>query len=677
MRKIKKPFLGCAYYPEDWADEQLDYDVEIMQKAGITCARVGEFAWRKMEPKPGQFEFDWLHRVVDRLAEAGIAVILGTPTATPPIWLGEEHPDVFQQNTNGTRAQHGGRRHCCANNPHYLAACDRIVEAMGREFGQNPNVIGWQLDNEILSGQTGCTCRHCMENYHAHLQKQYGTVEALNARWNLNLFSQAYDRFDQVPGDWNAWHNPHLKYEWAEAHHKADIAFLHRQADILRKYTDAPIGTDMMPTNAMDYEAVCGKLDVVMFNHYNTRENLNDEVFWFDYLRTLKDRPFWNTETNATWNGSTEIGMTLQPEGFCRVNSWLPVALGGECNLYWLWRQHWAGHELMHGSLLSPEGRPTHTFAEVQQTAADFDKMAVFLTQTRVETPVALHFTSRSWQLFEQQKIFKDNSYQKNVRTVHESLVRCGVRPDVIGVDRALDGYKLLISPCVMTLEDGELAEKIRVFVENGGVWVAGPMTDIRNGIGAHYTDRAMGMIENWLGVRLDYGIPTDGSALKTAWKNGEELTVQSWAELYTLSGGASLATVTGGHSALKKKSVISKHRIGKGEVILCGALLSERDRDKLMRIALADAGVKDHRAEGTLQIIPRRGKAGQGFVLCETGCAPATFPIGSPMTDLLTGERFRTLVPVEPFGVRVMVEESTDAYIQRKTAEVTACWKD
>ena len=657
MNEIRKPFLGCAYYPEDWPDDQLDYDVQKMRQAGITCARIGEFAWRKMEPKRGQYDFSWLHRVIDGLAAAGISVILGTPTATPPVWLGEEHPDVFALYANGTRAQHGGRRHCCANNPHYLAACDAIVDAMGREFGSDPNIIGWQLDNEIMSDQTGCTCNDCMSRYHDRLKREYGSIEALNARWNLNLFSQAYDQFDQVPGDWNAWHNPHLKYEWAAAHHEANIAFLHRQAKILKQYTSAPIGTDMMPTNFMDYEQVCGKLDVVMFNHYNTKENLADEVFWFDYLRTLKDCPFWNTETNATWNGSTEIGMVLQPEGFCRVNSWLPVALGGESNLYWLWRQHWAGHELMHGSLLSPEGRPTHTFGEVQQTASDFQRASDFITGTQVNTPVALHFTSHAWQLFEQQKIIKNNSYYQNVRTVHRSLVRCGVRPDVIGAQRSLEAYKLLFSPCLMTLENGDLGKRIRSFVEQGGVWVAGPMTDVRNRIGAHYLDRAMGMVEEWLGVRLDYGIPTDGSVLKTDWTSGESLTVRGWTELFTLKDGEALATVTDGHPALNGKAVISRHKIGKGEVILCGALLDDDGLNRLIEIALADADVSPYRVEGSLQIVPRCGEAGKGLVLCETGCAAASVEISSSMTDLLTGETFSGRVPVTPYGIRVLTE--------------------
>ena len=653
--KVKTPFSGCAYYPEDWDDEQISFDIEMMKKAGITCARVGEFAWRKMEPQPGKYEFGWLHRVIDALGAAGIAVILGTPTATPPIWLSDEHPDVFIRLENGIRRQHGGRRHCCSNNPHYLEACDRIVHAMGREFGSDPNVIGWQLDNEIYTWGTGCTCEHCMAAFHDRLRREYGSVEELNARWNLNLFSQAYDRFDQVPGDWEAWHNPHLKYEWAAAHYDADIAFIHRQAEILRHYTDAPIGTDMMPINGMDYEKMCDAMDVVMFNHYNTPENLHEAVFWFDYLRTLKDRPFWNTETATTWNGSTAIGQVLKPEGYCRVNSWLPVALGGECNLYWLWRQHWAGHELTHGSVLSPEGRPTHTFGEVRQTAAEFAIASGFLTGSRVKTPVALHFTSKSWQLFDKQQIVDGNNYFRNVETVHRALTRCGVRADVIGAMHPLEDYKLLVSPCVMTLEDSDLAARIRAFVENGGVWVAGPMTDIRNGIGAHYIDKAMGMIEYWLGVRLDYSVPTDGTVLQTAWESGEALHIKKWAELYSINEGEQLASATGGYSALIGKSVISRHKIGKGEVILCGVLPEDDGLEKLLKIALADAAVVPFRMTGELQIIPRTGET-EGLVLCETACKPASLCIDEPMTDLLTGETFRDTVTVEPYGVRVLV---------------------
>ena len=659
---IKKPFLGSAYYPEDWDESEIPYDISMMKKAGMTCARIGEFAWRKMEPRPGEFEFAWLHRVVDALREAGIAVIMGTPTATPPIWLSQAHPDVLKQSDNGTRTNHGGRRHCCSNNPHYLEACDRIVEAMGKEFGDDPAIIGWQLDNEIHTGSSGCVCPHCVSVFRKRLEEKYGSIENLNRRWNLNLFSQAYDSFEQIPAAVNAWHNPHICLEWGESHHQSDIEFIHRQADILREYTSAPIGTDMMPINDLDHERMTEKLDVVMFNHYNVPENVSDEVFWFDFLRTLKERPFWNTETATTWNGSTATKQFLKPEGFCRVNSWLPVALGGEANLYWLWRQHSAGHELVHGSVITPEGRPVHVFGEIVQTANEFEKASGFISGTKVSSNVALLFNSLNWKLSKQQKIIEGNDYCAQVRKVHRAIRKSGVCPDVIGARHSLDGYKVLFAPFAMTLEDGDLAEQIKKWVSDGGVLVAGPMTDIRNSIGAHYTDRAMGMLEDMLDIRLDYQIPTDGKYLKICADDGQELEVCGYAECYTpCEGGESIAKVCAGHSALVGETVIGKYRYGKGEVIVCGAILGDKELEMIAKTALKDAGVSRYETDGSLVIIPRAGEKEEGLIICETAFEEGAAVIREDMTELLTGRKYRAgeKIKVRPYDVLILKKDS------------------
>ncbi len=256
MDTIKRPFLGCAYYPEAWDESEIPKDIEKMKEAGISCARIGEFAWKKMEPAEGQYHFDWLHRIVDALAEAGIAVIMGTPTATPPHWLLKKYPEIPVLKKDGIRASHGGRRHGCSNNPDYLAACDRIVTKMAEEFGADPAIIGWQIDNEIYTHDDGCVCPYCIENFHNRLRAEYGTVEEVNRRWNLNLFSQAYDSIDDIPAAVGTWHNPHIRYEWTMSHHDADRRFIHRQYDILKRYTGAPIGTDMMPFNGLDHETM-------------------------------------------------------------------------------------------------------------------------------------------------------------------------------------------------------------------------------------------------------------------------------------------------------------------------------------------------------------------------------------------------------------------------------------
>ena len=135
---IKPPYLGAAYYPEDWPLSQVDEDIALMKQAGMNVMRMGEFAWARMEPQEGQYDFDWLHTAVRKLAKAGIATILGTPTPTPPAWLTERYPESLVMSEHGVRAQHGARRHVCSNSPVYRGHCARIVTRMAEEFGRDP-----------------------------------------------------------------------------------------------------------------------------------------------------------------------------------------------------------------------------------------------------------------------------------------------------------------------------------------------------------------------------------------------------------------------------------------------------------------------------------------------------------------------------------------------------------
>ena len=134
MFTVKPPFLGVAYYPEDWDVSEIDKDIEKMLSIGINVARIGEFAWRKMEPRDGEFDFSWLHYVVEKLKAAGIGIVMGTPTAVPPIWLTKKYPDMLVEYKNGRVMQHSGRRHACSNHPEYLKYSARIVEKVGMEF---------------------------------------------------------------------------------------------------------------------------------------------------------------------------------------------------------------------------------------------------------------------------------------------------------------------------------------------------------------------------------------------------------------------------------------------------------------------------------------------------------------------------------------------------------------
>ena len=654
----KSILFGAAYYPEDWPESQRPYDIEMMKKAGMNVMRFGEFAWHNMEPRPGEFDFAWLHRVVDDLGANGIKSILGTPTATPPRWFLLRYPDAAVLEPNGQRAVHGGRRHCCSNNPDYQRHSAAIVEAMAKEFGDDPNVIGWQLDNEIYGG-SNCCCDHCRDRFHRYLREKYGAIEEVNKQWNLNIFSQAYDEFEEIPIPTRSWQNPHICLEWNALHYQSDISFIHSHARILRQYTKAPIGTDMMPFNGMGYQDMTAPMDVIQFNHYNTEENLPRLPLWFDYIRSF-GKPFWNTETATGWNGGTEIGQVAKPVGFCRVNSWLPVALGGEANLYWLWRQHWAGHELMHGSVIYANGRPLPMFNEVQRISREFGIARDFLRETQVDTKLAMHFTSLSWQLFLVQPMVDQFRYHERLpEDFYQPVTRMGLRPDVIDSGKDLSGYKVLVSPLVVSLEEGDLPQRIESWVREGGHWVVGPMTDIRNAIGAHYTDRAMGYVEQMTGCQLVASIPDSGNIVKSKWTDGQPMSANYWQQVYTpAENGQILASVTEGYESIIGTALVQKIPCGKGAIWLLGTIPDEADLQKLMNMVCAEAGIAVPEVSGTVTAIPRTGTNRRGLILVETANAPASYCLEEPMTDILTGKRYEGTVELNPYDLLVLEAE-------------------
>ena len=655
MNKYNPPYLGAAYYPEDWPESEMAYDIKMMKEAGITVARIGEFAWKKMEPLPGQYDFTWLHRVVDALAENGIATVMGTPTATPPKWLSNLYPDVMSVNAQGIPASHGGRRHCCSNNAHYRDYSARIVEAMAKEFGNDENIIGWQIDNEIYSWD-GCCCPSCLGGFREYLREKYGTIDALNAAWNLNLFSQAYEDFSEIPAPINAWHNPHLKLEWHNFANNSHIDYVHMQAEILHKYvtTGAPIGTDTMPFNGMNYRRLNEKLDIVQFNHYNEIHNEWECCLWFDYLRGMREHPFWNTETQTCWNGSTDIGQSIKPDGWCRVNSFLPVALGGEANMYWIWRTHWAGHELSHGSVLDASGRPMMSFGEVQETSKLLADNAEFLNNTRVSSEVAMHYTSLNWNMHLTQTMVAGAGNDR-IPPFYKALSDCGVRVDVIDAEEPLDKYKVLVSPLMMTLEEGGLPARVTEWVKNGGVWIVGPLSDIRTDIGARYRDRPFGILEELTGAQWLYGIPDRENRVTGSFADGTPLGSTLWYDIYDADDCDTIARVTGGHSSIDGKACIVRRKVGKGQVILLGTFPDYHALKTIFTAALNDAGVENGRAEGELMVIPRKGEEISGLILVEYAGKPAAYTLDKPMMCAKTGAVVEGKIDIEPYGIVIL----------------------
>ena len=228
MYDFKPPYLGAAYYPESWPREEIDADLDRLVSHGLNTVRIAEFAWSTMEPEEGKFDFSLFREVVDKCKARGIAVVMCTPSATPPSWMEHKYPEVMAE-YSGKKATHGARRESCPTNKTFRKFCARITEEMAKEFCKDENIIGWQLDNEIstMQKETGCNCPSCRQGWTDYLKKRYGTIKALNDAWEHYTWSLNFNSFDEVDAvDGVVWMPPAQKSVWEEYKNECYIDFL-------------------------------------------------------------------------------------------------------------------------------------------------------------------------------------------------------------------------------------------------------------------------------------------------------------------------------------------------------------------------------------------------------------------------------------------------------------------
>ncbi len=243
-------YYGADYYPEHWPRERWAVDAKLMKEAGFNLIRVAEFAWAKLEPSEGHWDFSWLDEALDVFYKGGIQVVMGTPTATPPKWLMDKHPSIYQVDENGLVQGFGSRRHYCYNNETYREYSEKIVEKMAQHYAGHPAVAAWQIDNEFTCGDgLYCYCESCRQKFIGWLKKKYGSLDALNKAWGTVFWSQTYTDWDQiiVPKKSQAamfrnnGHNPGLNLDYSRFHSDGIVEYCKLQSRILRRYSDVPI----------------------------------------------------------------------------------------------------------------------------------------------------------------------------------------------------------------------------------------------------------------------------------------------------------------------------------------------------------------------------------------------------------------------------------------------------
>lgn len=642
----KKIYIGAAYYPELWDESEADKDIERCKKLGLNVLRMGEFAWSSMEPEEGVYDFKRLKKIADKLYENGIYTVMCTPTCTPPRWLLNKYEETRIVSPAGVRAEVSSRCHVCKTSPVAREKNAEIVTRMAKEFAGHKGVIGWQIDNELFPYWDGCYCPLCKSAFKRYLKDRYGSIDKLNEGWGMARWSLDYGSFDDIEPPYpNEWKHPSLKKAWWDFQCRQIKTYADEQAEILHGFGVKNVGTDMMTNNMLGYYSVNEKLDVVQYNHYESAEELGVTAFFYDFLRCVKDKPFWVTETQVGWNGSTYADNGYRPEGSCYANTVLPVAKGAVMNMYWHFRAHPNGHELAHGALFSPAGREYRVTSEVARAARDLTACGDFLTDTAVKSRIALHYSNTAEISFDCAPIVKDLNYRKTIVSYHKALAHYNV--DVVDTVHGLDGYKVLISPFLAVADENGFKERVIKWIKEGGVWIAGPMTDIINGEVSRYTLAAYGFLEELAGVYVRYQKPLDNGVFKAEWADGSECGIGVCFDAFVPEGGTeSLAKYTAGEFA--GLSVITRRKVGNGEVILVGSAIQDMDLLKLVNIAPI-AVASDN------VILTERFGGQSGIIAVETQNKEGFIELDGEYSELISGKTACGKVTVPPYGALVL----------------------
>ena len=643
----KKIYIGAAYYPEMWPKEEIEKDIARCREAGVNVLRIGEFAWGKMEPREGEFHLDWLKEVVDRLYGAGIATVMCTPSATPPRWLLNKYPETRMVMHDLIRADVSSRCHTCKTSSVMREKNRAIVTKLAQMFVHHPGVIGWQIDNEIFPYSGGCYCENCKNAFRGYLKTKFKTIDALNEAWGMARWSLTHDGFEDIQPPYpRQWRHPSLIKAWHDFQCAQIKSYVEEQADVLHAFGCTNVGTDMMANNALSYDAVNEKLDVVQFNHYNPAKDLPDTAFSYDFLRCVKDKPFWVMETQANWNGSEYADCGYRPAGNCYANTWLPVAHGAEMNLYWLFRAHPNGHEIGHGALYSAAGRAYRTTAEIARAAKDLAMCNKLLQNSCIRSQIALHYSGTAVNLFDAAPLIKDFSYRDTLIQRYHAVFRHH-NIDVIDMAHALDGYKVVISPFLACVDENGLKERVLEWVRAGGTWIVGPMSDIMDGNVRKYTDAPYSFLEEAAGVGTLAQEPVANDTFTAKWADGTPCSVEMCYDAYECCPGTkSLAVYDRGE--LSGLSAVTERTVGKGKIVLVGSVLSAADLLRLVGLPPIA------QASGNVSLVERSGKE-KGIIAVETENAEGYVVLKGRYTDLLTGDLVSGRIVLKPYQTRVL----------------------
>lgn len=656
MPELRLPFFahGGDYNPDQWRHipGTLEEDVRLMKLAHCNLMSVGIFSWAALEPREGEYDFDWLELVLDTLYANGIHVFLATPSGARPAWMSQKYPEVLRVSDQGIRNLHGERHNHCFTSPVYRAFVHKINAALAERFGKHPAVVGWHVSNEY-SGE--CHCELCQEAFRRWLMKKYGTLNALNQAYWTGFWAKTYT-------DWSQLHSPSARGEgsihglyldWMRFVTDQTIDFMRHEVEAVRAFSDLPVTTNLMGSfYGLDSFRFARVLDFASYDSYPSWGETSDYSialgagFQYDITRSILNKPWILMESTPSMVNWKEICQPKRP-GMHLASSLLTVAHGSDSVMYFQWRKSRGAAEKFHGAVVGHE-RSEHTrvFRDVTEVGECLERILPVL-HARTEARAALMFDwNNRWAIANANGPRKDKQHDEIVQEHYAALAGAHVNIDIVDEEKPLQGYSLVSAPMLYMVKPG-LAERLRAFVEKGGTLVLTYFSGYVDENDLCFLDGMPGPLRPLAGVwaeEIDALYP--GQSNKIVMRPGNALGLEGefacgfLCELAHAEGAQALADY--GEDFYAGMPAVTENRLGKGRVIYLAARAEQKFLDLLYERLLRDAGVAPIVDAPAGVIVKEREKDGKKYTFLLNFAGQDVRMAVPEGLDLVSGARVR-----------------------------------
>lgn len=631
---MKELLYGAAYYDEYMPYDRLDKDVEMMKKAGINTVRIAESTWSTCEPQPGEFDFSHVERVMDAMEEAGINVIIGTPTYAVPTWMVKAHPDVLAETVKG-RGIYGARQIMDITHPVYLFYAERVIRELMKCTAHRKCVIGFQLDNETK--YYGTAGKNVQEQFVKYIREKFhDDLDAMNYEFGLDYWSNRINAWEDFP-DVRGTINGSLGAEFEKFQRTLVDKFLGWQADIVNEYRRE----DQFVTHNLDFEWRGYSYGIQPYvNHLHasqcltiagtdiyhpTQDDLTgaEIAFGGDLIRSLKQNNYLVIETEAQgFPGWTPY------KGQLRLQAYSHLASGANSVMYWHWHSIHNSFETYWKGLLSHDFQENATYREACTIGNEFARLGKHLVNLKKKNEVAVlvsneALTALNWFRIQEQAPGADAKsiyYNDVMRWMYDTLYHMNVECDFIWPESEnLEQYKAIVVPALYAAPD-ELLIRLKQYVENGGTLIASFKTAFANEnvkvshqVQPHILSNCFGVHYDQFTFPKNVGLTGEVILKKTDQKGNAHPAANVFMELLVSEGAEVLASYE--HYNWKDYAAITRNHYGKGQAVYIGCMTDEETLKSVYKAVLPEAGVEI--PEYHYPIIVRKGLNDLGKTVC------------------------------------------------------------